>query len=95
MCRETYRVVECSHSSSQVRWVRGDGSPHSSRHVPSEEVPGGTRHVLTIRTVHKVDFGTYLCRANSFLGNATGRVVLSGEEIYVLLVVGGSNIGRV
>ncbi|KAF0305307.1 Lachesin [Amphibalanus amphitrite] len=46
--------------------------------VPSEEVLGGTRHVLTIGPVQMADFGTYSCQANNFLGTASGRVVLSG-----------------
>ncbi|XP_037073347.1 limbic system-associated membrane protein-like [Pollicipes pollicipes] len=63
---------------AEVRWIREDGYLHPSRHRPSEEVLGGTRHVLTIRPVRMADFGTYLCQALSFLGNASGPIVLSG-----------------
>ncbi|XP_043235752.1 protein amalgam-like [Amphibalanus amphitrite] len=61
-----------------VRWSRNEGALQPSRHVPSEEVLGGTRHVLTIGPVQMADFGTYSCQANNFLGTASGRVVLSG-----------------
>ncbi|XP_037072718.1 lachesin-like [Pollicipes pollicipes] len=63
---------------AEVRWVKENGSLHPSRHVPSEEVLVGTRHVLTIRPVHTVDFGTYSCQAFNHLGNASGRMALSG-----------------
>ncbi|XP_043235751.1 lachesin-like isoform X2 [Amphibalanus amphitrite] len=63
---------------AEVRWLRDEGALQPSRHVPSEEVLGGTRHVLTIGPVQMADFGTYSCQASNPLGTATGRMALSG-----------------
>ena len=63
----------------QVIWAR-DGSPlDPTRHVISEDVVMGTRHILTIRSVQRDDFDTYTCTAENALGSMKGRMIVTGE----------------
>ncbi|XP_037086665.1 lachesin-like [Pollicipes pollicipes] len=63
---------------AEVGWAREGGSLDPSRHLSSERQLAGTRHVLTVRPVRPVDFGTYSCQAANALGSAGGRMVLTG-----------------
>jgi len=63
---------------AEVLWSREGSSLDPTRHVISEDVVMGTRHMLTIRSVKKDDFDTYTCEAANSLGSMKGRMIVTG-----------------
>ena len=62
----------------QVKWSREGSTLDPTRHVISEDVVMGTRHILTIRSVQRDDFDTYTCTAQNTLGAMKGRMIVTG-----------------
>ena len=62
----------------QVLWAREGSRLDPRRHVISEDVVMGTRHILTIRSVQQDDFDTYTCTAKNGLGSMKGRMIVTG-----------------
>ncbi|XP_037079027.1 lachesin-like [Pollicipes pollicipes] len=63
---------------AEVVWSRENSQLDPTRHVISEDVVMGTRHILTIRSVQRDDFDIYTCEASNRLGSMKGRMLITG-----------------